>query len=155
MPVDIGDDTLSKANNVFTGWTPDEIEEFIVERESILKQLYMVYRNWIIIDEKGFETGTCLVCEKYEPDDYEDEDGEDEDEIPLYRMVRIRWVNAWSMHANLDIANMDFEEWMDEEAGIQEDGTYKQAGWIEGSDNIRPEKREEALKKAREEGVID
>ncbi|RJE22181.1 hypothetical protein PHISCL_05467 [Aspergillus sclerotialis] len=161
VPIDIGgDDTLSESNNVFAGWTPDEIEEFIVERESLFKKLRMD-NNWIIIDDKGFETETCLVCENYEPDE-DDEDGDEEDdeekeenEIPAYRMVRIRWLNAWSMYVNLDIGNMGFEDWMDDEAGIQEDGTYKQAGWIEGSDNDEPEKREEALKKAKEEGVID
>ncbi|KAF9062973.1 hypothetical protein BDP27DRAFT_1405995 [Rhodocollybia butyracea] len=35
------------------------------------------------------------------------------------------FVDAWSMTANLDIANMGFEDFVDEEAGAQEDGMWK------------------------------
>jgi hypothetical protein len=34
---------------------------------------------------------------------------------------------TWAMFANLDIENMGFEEWIDEDAGLQDDGTYN---WI-------------------------
>ena len=131
----------------------------MMEKTEALDKLRMVTRNWIIIDDKGIETQTCLVCEDYQLD-YEEqqevEEGEKEEkEFPAYQMVRMRWVNTWSMYCNLDIANMGFDEWVDEEAGEQDDGAYKPAQWIEESDNKEPEKREEALKKAREGGIID
>ena len=66
------------------------------------------------------------------------------------------------MFANLDIANMGFEEWVDEKAGLQEDGAYKWVGafpaTIESQEQTRKEtavKREAALKAMRGLGHID
>ena len=57
------------------------------------------------------------------------------------------------MFCNLDIANMDFEDWADVDAGEQPDGTYKWVGPFEGSNEAQDqaireanEKREAAFK---------
>ena len=42
-----------------------------------------------------------------------------------FRAVRIPYTEAWAIFCNLDVANMGFEDWMNEDAGVQEDGAYK------------------------------
>lgn len=168
VPVDIsGDEALTPENNAFSCSSADEIEEFIVESEKEFNKLKLSIYNWIIIDDRGFEGETCLVCENYDPDEDEavdeeeggegkGEGGKEKQDPPSYRMARVPWIYAWNMFVNLDIANMGFDEWVDEEAGMQDDGAWKYAQWVDdtGDDETR-RKRAEALEKAREEGIIE
>lgn len=66
------------------------------------------------------------------------------------------------MFCNLDIANMDFEEWVDEDAGIQEDGAYIWVGpfpstneHLERGRRETEAKREAAMKAMKDLGHVD
>lgn len=69
---------------------------------------------------------------------------------------------AWGILASLSIANMDFEEWADEDAGVQADGLYKWVGpfpqtndaLIESERGVQA-KRDAALKAMRDLGHVD
>ncbi|KAJ7805426.1 hypothetical protein B0H14DRAFT_3882958 [Mycena olivaceomarginata] len=91
---------ISGSNN-FASMSFTEINSFIRANEEALRAVDVSAGDWLIIDQKGLETSTCLVCEQ---DPYEE---------------------AHSMIVNLDIANMGFEDFVDEEAGEQEDGAWK------------------------------
>lgn len=92
----------------------------------------------MIIDNRGYENDTCLVCKgcfpyREDEDEDEDEDDEEDDEetednekpdMP-YRMARIAFTNAWNMYNSLDSAILGFEDYIDVNAGIQDDGAWK------------------------------
>ncbi|KAA8647652.1 hypothetical protein EYZ11_004809 [Aspergillus tanneri] len=146
-PLDVNEDTFTSANNSFCGKTADQIHDFIQENESKLSKMDLTVSHWVIIDEKGLEAETCLVCENTE---------DDEDVEEPYRMARLPWSQAWAMFSNLDIANMDFDEWVDEEAMRDEDGAWKWVGPFSESEDGEIEKKIQlAIEKARREEIID
>jgi len=117
--------------------------------------------NWLVIDQKGLDTDTCIVCEQYY-NSGELEDGGDPDSAKgftnKFRACRIAYESAWLMVTNLDIANMGFEDFVDEEAGEQQDGTWK---WqpFEGEESDKKSeqevKRDKALQELRDAGHVD
>ncbi|KAJ7290941.1 hypothetical protein C8J57DRAFT_1044922, partial [Mycena rebaudengoi] len=109
---------------------------------------------WFVIDPKGLETSTCLV---YEYADGGDEEEEESEKKPAqFRACRTPYEHAWNMFSNLDVANMGFEEFIDEDKGVQEDGSWE---WMDISgEEINTEaedKRRKALKKLREQGHVE
>ncbi|KAK7042632.1 hypothetical protein R3P38DRAFT_2891505 [Favolaschia claudopus] len=146
--------------NDFVSKSFAEINTFIRENEEAFDKVGVSTGDWLIIDQKGFETSTCLVCEQvYDGGDEEDPD----DEGGLtgeFRACRLPYEEAHSMIVNLDIANMGFEEWVDEDAGEQEDGSWKWQSF-ESSQNDSADMsedeilREKALQELREGGHID
>ncbi|PLB43218.1 hypothetical protein P170DRAFT_468889 [Aspergillus steynii IBT 23096] len=163
-PLDLsGAQTLDSTNNAFAGKTPSEVFEFVQENEKKLGGKGLTTMNLLIIDDRGFREESCLVCSINDEDDDEDEEEEEEEEEDdegdrsPFVMARLPWVEAWIMFTNLDIGNMGFDEYVDEEKGKDENGEYTWKGsFSEGSeDEEATKKREEALKKAREEGIIE
>lgn len=63
------------------------------------------------------------------------------------------------MLANLDIANMGFEDFIDEEAGEQQDGTWKWQplgqGAGSGKKSVHEVKRDNAIQELRDAGQVD
>ncbi|KAH8430504.1 uncharacterized protein LDX57_008166 [Aspergillus melleus] len=150
-PLDLdGADTLDASNNAFAGKTPDEIYAFIQANEEKMSDKDLTTGNWLIIDERGFRTETCLVCSLNELDE-----DEERDRSP-FLMARLPWVESWGMFTNLDLANMGFDEWVDEEKGRDADGEYTWVGpFSEEVDQEVVKKREVALEEARKEGLVD
>ncbi|KAJ6619230.1 hypothetical protein B0H10DRAFT_2026566 [Mycena sp. CBHHK59/15] len=99
--------------------------EFASMSLDALTELGMTTGNWLIIDQKGLETSTCIVCEQY----YDDEEDIPDDKrlTDEFQACRLPYEEAWGVYANLDIANMGWEDFVDVDAGVQEDGTWK---WI-------------------------
>ena len=146
--------------NDFAGSTFEEINKFLRTNETKLKALDFTTKNWVIIDQKGLDTETCLVAEQtfhwdaakrkghYLPDDF--------------RAARVPLTFAWIMFVNLDISNMGFEEYVDVKAGIQEDGTWKWIGpfppsneALERAEREEDTQRQKALKALRDLGHVD
>ncbi|KAI9044301.1 uncharacterized protein KD926_001532 [Aspergillus affinis] len=157
-PLDLdGAETLDASNNAFAGKTSDEIYAFIRANEEKLSDNVLTTDNWLIIDERGFRTETCLVCSF---NDLDDEDGEEEEDDERNRspflMARLPWVESWGMFTNLDLANMGFDEWVDEEKGKDADGEYTWVGpFSEQVNQEAVKKREAALEDARKEGLVE
>jgi hypothetical protein len=151
---------LDVNKNDFAGSTFEDINKFLRANEAKLKGLDFTAKNWVIIDQKGLDTETCLVVEQtfhwdevqrkghYLPDDF--------------RAARVSLTFAWIMFVNLDISNMGFEEYVDVKAGIQEDGTWKWIGpfppsneALERAEREEDTKRQKALKALRYLGHVD
>ena len=104
---------------------------------------------------EGIESSSCILAEREynaEKMDYDDS----------FRAVRIPLSEAWAMYVNLDIANMGFEDWVDLDSGLQDDGTYKWVGPFpstsKAAERLKSEtnaKREACLKIARDLGHIE
>ncbi|KAJ7701380.1 hypothetical protein B0H17DRAFT_1195183 [Mycena rosella] len=111
------------ARNAFAGMSLAEINTFGADLSA---------GNWFIVDQKGLETSTCLVCDQYHDSGEEDGD-EDEDKEgikDMFRACRIPYEEANSMMVNLDIANMGFEDFVDKDARVQKEGSWKWAASI-------------------------
>ncbi|KAF9058396.1 hypothetical protein BDP27DRAFT_1343873 [Rhodocollybia butyracea] len=117
------------SRNDFTGMSLADVNAFVRTHKDVLERLKLSPYTWLVIDQKGLETSTCIVCEDIEQQ---------------FRACRIPYEKAWSMTANLDIANMGFEEYVDEEAGVQEDGTWK---WQPFEGESKEREREVELKR--------
>ncbi|KAJ6471413.1 hypothetical protein C8R45DRAFT_874961 [Mycena sanguinolenta] len=144
-------------SNDFAGMSFSEINKFVRENEEALNGLSLSSGDWLIIDQKGFDTSTCIVVEQVYDGGEDDEDGEGAGGYTNeFRACRIPYEQAHSMIVNLDIANMGFEDWVDEDAGEQEDGAWKWQSF-EGAttDEAVLAKRREALQKLRDGGYAD
>ncbi|KAF7343216.1 hypothetical protein MVEN_01752900 [Mycena venus] len=147
-------------NNDFSSMSLAEINDFIRANEDALSAIDISSGDWLVIDQKGFETSTCLVCEQfYNPG--EESEGEGEEGLTdEFRAARLPYEEAHGMIVNLDIANMGFEEYVDEEAGVQEDGAWRWQSFSSGADDnddMTDEdiKREKALQELRDGGHVD
>lgn len=142
--------------NDFAAMSFVEINTFVRAHETGLKDVDISSYDWLIIDQTGLDTSTCLVCERYY--NYGEEGGE-EGMTDEFRACRIPYEEAWITITNLDVGNMGFEEFVDEDAGMQEDGSWKwrvatpdtHANEKSGSDI----KRDEALRELRDSGHAD
>ncbi|KAF8140946.1 hypothetical protein K438DRAFT_2030328 [Mycena galopus ATCC 62051] len=137
-------------SNDFASMSFVEINAFIRANEGALEKIDLSSGNWIIIDQKGFETSTCLVCEQVY--DEADEGGE---QTADFRACRLPYEEAHSMIANLDIANMGFEDFVDEEAGEQADGAWRWQSFERGDMSDGDIMREKALQELRDGGYAD
>ncbi|KAJ7034144.1 hypothetical protein C8F04DRAFT_1260146 [Mycena alexandri] len=149
------------SDNAFALSSMTEINTFIRENEDFMFKMGVSSGVWLIIDQKGLETSTCLVCEQiYNPGE-DEEGGEGEAGMTSeFRACRLPYEHAWSMICNLDIANMNFEEYVDEGAGEQEDGSWKWMSFDASTKDTEEESAEEvkraaALKELRDGGYAD
>ena len=126
----------------------------------VLKSFTLTTKNWVIIDQKGLDTETCLVVEQSFHFDQVQGKGH---YLPAdFRAARVSLTFAWIMFVNLDISNMGFEEYVDVKAGMQGDGTWKWIGpfppsneALERAERDEDAKRQKALKALRDLGHVD
>ncbi|EED12331.1 conserved hypothetical protein [Talaromyces stipitatus ATCC 10500] len=145
--------------NEFAGMSMDEINDFLWDNTERFEKAGLTCYTWLIIDVKGLETDTSLVAQRV----FEyDEDTETGSHVKSFRAARLPYERVWDMYCNLDVANMDFEDWVDESGGIQEDGTWKWAGpfpltneGLKRAEEERKAKIEKALEEMRRLGHID
>ncbi|KAJ6480576.1 hypothetical protein C8R47DRAFT_1136218 [Mycena vitilis] len=145
-------------DNDFASMSLAEINSFIRANESAIFQMGVSARDWLIIDRKGLETSTCLVCEEHYDED--EEEGNDFSTNPEFRACRIPYEEASGMMTNLSIANMDFTDWVDEDAGVQEDGSWRWKSFPPRTVDIEAAteyevRREKALAELRDGGYVD
>lgn len=139
--------------------TLEQINDFMWNNKEKLQNYGISCYNWVVIDTIGLETGTCLVTERvYESGDNDQPSGHGK----RSRACRLPYEQAWGMYCNLDIANMGFEEWVDEDAGIQSDGTWKWVGPFPASNEISKKiedrmqaRREQALQAMKKLGHVE
>ncbi|KAF8194047.1 hypothetical protein K438DRAFT_1421262, partial [Mycena galopus ATCC 62051] len=111
------------SSNDFAGKTLDEINAFVREREDALIDMGASPRVWLVIDQRGLETSTWLVCQQF----YDQEDVE-EGYKAQFRACRILYEEAWNMAVRLLIGNvaaMFFEDFVDEDTEQSDDGSWR------------------------------
>jgi hypothetical protein len=114
--------------NEWVGGSFDDIFEFIMANEDkIQKYRYVQPYLWLILDEKGLETSTCILAsEKIHWDSHSDNsDAMNDMGANTFRAVRLPYRHIWEMGLNLETGNMNFMDYIDEDAGKQADGTYR------------------------------
>ncbi|KAJ7675562.1 hypothetical protein B0H17DRAFT_1080689 [Mycena rosella] len=151
------------STNAFAGTSLADVNTFVRSHADFnasykLQGTKLSAAIWLVIDQKGLETSTCLVCEQYYDSGEDGENGEGLTD--QFRACRIPYEEAWIMMANLDVANMGFEEYVDEDAGKQEDGSWKWKSFPSDSkEGDAPSagdiKRAKALQELRDGGYAD
>jgi hypothetical protein len=111
--------------------------------------------QWVVIDQTVLEGSTCLVCEQWIEPGKGDEVWEPKRE---FRACRIPYGKAHGMMTNLDVVKLEFEVFVDGEAGVQADEAWK---WkpLEGMDeeeiSEKHIKKANALQELRDGGYAD
>jgi len=144
------------SRNAFASLSLADINAFVRAHEDALKALDLSAGNWLVIDQKGLETGTALVCEQRY--NHGGEGAAGPGYTQAFRACRLPYAQAHGMIVNLDIANIWFEEAVDGAAGEQADGSWKWQPFVpDETEEKRPEevKREKALKALRDAGHAD
>lgn len=100
----------------FRGKTVDEMENLMLAKAKEGSQTSL----FLLLDSQGIEQETIIVAHRaINPE-------EDSDSLYLdeYDKVRVPWIEAHTMWCNLDIANMNFEEYCEEVDDRPRDGWY-------------------------------
>ncbi|KAJ6493738.1 hypothetical protein C8R47DRAFT_975281 [Mycena vitilis] len=114
------------SDNNFASVSLAEINSLLRTNEGALAKIDVSSADWLIIDHSGLETSTCLVCEQiYSCGAEEAEEFEGEGPTKEFRARRIPYEEACNMTTNLEMANTDFTEWVDLDAGVQKDGSWR------------------------------
>ncbi|KAK4495045.1 hypothetical protein PRZ48_013372 [Zasmidium cellare] len=117
----------------------------------------------LILDAQGLQDRTCIVAERHVEWDYDADppapipkaDREKQHEFNKYRAP---WDETYIVFANLNIGNMDFEDYADDEGEEGEEGPDAEGWWRFkglGSDlsEEQIQKREEVVRRFEEEGM--
>ncbi|KAK5121109.1 hypothetical protein LTR85_005593 [Meristemomyces frigidus] len=138
--------------DLFNGWQGGnlgDIEGFILDlakpRNSTENQGFNS-SMYILLDDKGLQDRTCILGERRFDDEAEEETNE-------FNKVRLPWDEASAMFGNLDIGNMDFEDYCDDSCGRDENGwyVYGKMGPDISEENAR--KRDEEIERLGREGM--
>ena len=130
----------------------EEVEAFVLplNKDSAINEGGDVNTSvYILLDEKGLEDKTCIVGERRFGD-------ETELYADVFSKARVPWEEAQIMWVNLDISNMDFEDYCNEEYGEGEDNWYtwddSETGAALGLDEEELAMRADAIKNLEDEG---
>lgn len=107
---------------VWQNATLEEVEAFMLP---IIKHFYEIStdsspNNPFILDSQGLTEKTCIVIDR-QLDENEDSSRPQD----TFNKVRVPWKEVHSVWANLDISNMDFEDYCDEEQGANGEGWWR------------------------------
>ena len=133
------------STNAWAGKSVQDVENYVMELEKTGKYRDLNAHHPIILDDHGLIDGTCVLLSRA----YQDEPFE---ELDRFVKTRLPWNETHIMWANLDIANMDFEEYCNQDKGDVGDGwwEYESVG-DEDSEKVR-ELRSAALEALEESG---
>ncbi|OQO09127.1 hypothetical protein B0A48_06018 [Cryoendolithus antarcticus] len=148
---------ISLEDNAWTGASISDIESYMLDISRVdEKQRPDTDAGlFLIIDDQGVTDGTAIILEhRYEDDEDADEVGAER--VTGFNKVRVPWEEVNDIFVNLEIANMNFDEFCGGEDG-DEDGwfeyEYESIG-MDLSDENR-EVREVEIRRLREEGLIN
>lgn len=102
----------------------------------------------MILDDKGVDEGTVIVAERTYDDEAEERTRE-------FNKMRVPWQEAGCVWMNLDIGNVGFEEYCDEERGGDEDGFWEYD--VGGADIANEEdkvRRDEKIAEYERDGLV-
>ncbi|KAJ6545434.1 hypothetical protein B0H19DRAFT_1238298 [Mycena capillaripes] len=149
----------ASTSNEFTSLSLAEISVFVRTHERELLKLDITSALWLVIDQRGLETSTGIVCREFYYPAEEKEGMEETQWVSDFRACRLPYEETWGMITNLELAKINFEDEIDEGAGVQLDGSWKWKGFgpnMKEDDTANEEvNREKALKALRDSGDVD
>lgn len=129
----------------------EEVESFVLnlDNSNLPDEVNANVGIYVLLDDKGLQDKTCIVGERAWDD-------EAENRLDVYEKARVPWEEVHAMWANLDIANMNFDDFCDQDQGRDENYWWRwedsEIGAGIGIDEGARPLRDEALKKLEFEG---
>lgn len=114
---------------------------------------------FLVLDEQSIRNQTCIIAEAYAE---WDDDANPPTRVPKehreqqheFNKFRAPWNETHSVWANLNIGNMDFADFADEDERVDEEGWWTFHGVGEDLSEDNRQNREEMLRKFEEEGKV-
>ncbi|KAG4066239.1 hypothetical protein HA402_000463 [Bradysia odoriphaga] len=124
------------SNNHWMGKSISDIETYILSERSKNNE-GLNLNTFLILDEEGVKDGTIVLLDVPYSDD-------DNGIVERFNKVRVPWQKAYIMWCNLDIANMDFTDFVEDED--EEDVEWwKFTDFGETEEQVVTEKRNSAI----------
>ncbi len=133
----------SDTPNGWSGASLTDVEAFVRDAQAEDPQSSIFF----LLDDQGVRDKTVIAAERRSYDETEELTDE-------YNKVRVPSDEAYTVWVNLDIGNVGWEDYCDEETGGDEDGwwVYGEDGGADIMTDEDREKRDEAIKKLEESG---
>ncbi|KAJ6471160.1 hypothetical protein C8R47DRAFT_1148037 [Mycena vitilis] len=141
-----------------------DINSFVRANEEPLEDLDVSSVEWLIMDQRGLETSTCLVCQQVNnygniPGLEEEVWEEGEGRTKQFRACRTPYEEVHEMVTALQMGENEFTDWVEDAAGVQEDGAWRWTSWPKTNDSEEPRqhelKRQNAMEELRLGGHVD
>jgi len=134
------------SNNVWANKSIADIESFIIkERNKVNKETDLNLNTFTILDEQGVKDRTIILL-----DTQYNEDGEMIED--RFNKVRVPWEKAYIIWCNLDIANMDFTDFVEDAEANGDWWTYMEDDTDPNEETVKV-KREKAIAELEKEGL--
>ncbi|OQO08343.1 hypothetical protein B0A48_06213 [Cryoendolithus antarcticus] len=145
---------ISLEDNAWTGASISDIAAYMLDLNRVdEKQRPDTDAGlFLIIDDQGVADGTAIILEHRYEDAEEDEDGGER--VTGFNKVRVPWEEVNDIFVNLEIANMNFEEFCGEDEGDGDGWFEYESIGLELNDANR-EAREVEIGRLRGEGLIE
>lgn len=135
-------------DNSFKSYSARDINEFVRNHDPQLWNLNLNPKEWLIIDQRGIETDTCLVARQI--------NHKPRDPYPL-DWYAIRVPQAHALEFFLHDLDPSFGEWVESDRDVQEHGYFR---WMSRRDDAGLRHRrqvgiDEALAAMRARGHVD
>ena len=124
----ISDDTSSTEppildlDNEWAGKSFEEVETFALANSDPDEHHELNFGNAVVVDEKGLQDGTCIIMARVM---IWHEDSDEMEWPNKMNKVRLPWEDVGSMYVNLDISNMDWEDFVQDEEENMEGGWWR------------------------------
>lgn len=153
-----GDIPAESFTNEWAGASIQDIESYVLSADNTGVDGNGI-SLFLILDDQGIRDKTCIVAEAYT--EWDDDANpprripkEDREQQYDFNKFRAPWSETHSVWANLNIANMDFGDFADEDEGADDEGWWTFQGVGEDLSEENRQKKEEALRRFEEEGKI-
>lgn len=123
------------SNNEWKEKSISDIETFMLSEGN--KKIGLNLNTFIVLDDQGVEDGTVVLLDRL----YDDEE---EKLSERFNKVRVPWAKAYIIWCNLDIANMNFEDFVEEEDDDQPGWWTYMVDEVEEDESVK-EKRQNAI----------
>ncbi|KAK5112393.1 hypothetical protein LTR62_004356 [Meristemomyces frigidus] len=90
---------------------------------------------------------TCILGNR----GYDDDADEEKDS---FARVRVPWTEVYPVFCNLDIANMDFEDFAETEEDVDEDGCFPYVSSSSELDDRTRKRKDELLEQLKQDGSL-
>ncbi|KAF7196931.1 hypothetical protein HII31_01849 [Pseudocercospora fuligena] len=116
-PVEPGHFTEDNFESPWSGLSIKDVEAFCIDAAKTTEREEPSL--FLILDDQGIQDETVIIAQRHF--------GEDDKYTNVFDKVRMPWQGVYSMWCNLDIANMDFEDFCEGDEADED-------GWWEAND---------------------
>ncbi|KAJ7167884.1 hypothetical protein C8R46DRAFT_1094401 [Mycena filopes] len=143
----------SEFQNAFAGASLEEVNEFMNAHSAELDEMTFTFELWMVLDDLGLKTGTCVIC-KHPYSAGDDDEPATWGYTDDFEGLRVPLSESWAVFASL-YTGREFEDYI--AGGEWPDGTYRfdSQQCKATADPEVLERKEKAWQLWRSEGFVD